>query len=359
MRIKVFCIIFLLLPTMVYAQENYNLRHREMERVLNSMKPKKRALPVARKDFFRQSERQKIIEETLRNIAIEISLDYFLARGDQIFEVVDSIGRKISRLHYSQKGNMFIVNAELRLHPRFSVGGSYGSSRFKHTVSTDTDWLPALLPNVYWESNSSCKPAVDNFNIKLYYRLLDLKDVSASDDIKEYLRIKTFDKFSLDIFTGYQHQKGRYRTTDLVDTVENWTRVTDGAIAGEDSFYKIRYQGPCLGLRGSALFNNWISTRLSFAYTWLDTKAYGWWNLRNYSFWEKGQNGRGLDLNLEIVLHLTKNWFLGTGYNYRYFKQGKMTECGLEEGVRYTDLDIIRNANHKLYGPAFKLGCIW
>lgn len=373
MKIKFFLIIFLFFPVLIYAQQiDPEIKGKEMEKALSMLERENSSLASAKEYTVKQieiekfpvkqalSERDRIIEETLSSLELELSVDCLLGRGEQTFEVIDDAGRKISRLVYPQRGKMFIANAEIRFTPEFSIGGSFGSSRFKEVVSTDTDWLPAITgSDVWWESNSSCKTQLDNYNINLYYRFLDLDSSSERSELNNLFRLSGDEKFSLDLFTGYQWQKGRYRTIDLKDTVENWAVVSDGAIEGEDSFYKIKYRGPRIGLRGEFSLNKWFSTRLSGYYSWLTTKAFGWWNLRDYSFWEEGSGGNAVGLNLEMIFHFTPNWFLGAGYKYDYYSQKEMTESGLEAGVRYSGADIIRDADNKLYGPTFKIGCNW
>lgn len=371
MKSRIFLAVFLFVPAVLFAQINPAARHMEMDKALNTMETKMltaQAAPNAVrqptgsffKDLFKGTpDRQSVISEVLRNIEIEMSLEQFVGHGEQIFEVVDDGGSRISKLLYPQRGNMFKGNAELRLHPRFSVGAGLGSSRFKHTVATDTDWLPSILPDVWWESNSSCKAQVDTFNVDLYFRLLDLKDVAITKDMREYFSLETVDEITFDIFTGYEKFKGRYRMTDGKDTVEWWVPVTDGAFDGLDSFYKVQYEGPRLGLRAGMKVNKWISTRFAFTYAWLRTKAYGWWNLRDYQFWQDGKTGQGLTYHLEFLLHFTPHWYVGAGYFYSSHKQRSMTESGREGADRYYDLDIIRNVNNRLYGPTFKVGCNW
>jgi len=372
MKIKLALIIFLFFPLLVYAEQiDPAIREREMEKALNMMESKNISLASAKKDNFKQreeeipsqqtvSDRDRIIEETLRSLSLKLSVECLVGRGEQTFEVVDSAGRKISRLVYPQRGKMFTASAEIRFSPEFSIGGSFGSSRFKETVSTDTDWLPSISGgDVWWESNSSCSSRMENYNINLYYKFLDLDNSLEAAEIKDFFRLSRTERLSLELFGGYQWQKGRYRTVDGKDTVENWTEVSDGAFAGEDSFYKIQYRGPRVGLRGDVYFNKWFSVDFSGYYAWLTTKAFGWWNLREYSFWEKGDNGSALGFNIDMIFHLDSNWFFGAGYKYDCYRQKEMTESGLEAGVRYFEEDIIRDANNKFYGPTFKVGCNW
>jgi len=364
---KLFLVIFFFLPAVLSAQVNPALRYTEMDRALSSLEAKTAkatASPVQPqgsfwKILFNNNERQSVIEQALRNIEIDISFQESIGRGEQVFEVVDTDGSKISRLLYPQRGSIFTGNAELRLFPRFSFGGSLGSSRFRNTVATDTDWQSDIQPGVWWESNSDCKARVDTYNVNLYFRLLDLKDITIAQEMREYLNLEQVDEFTFDIFTGYERFKGRYRMTNGRDTVENWVPVTNAAFDGLDSFYKVQYQGPRLGLRMGMKVNKWFSTRFAFSYAWLKTEAYGWWNLRDYQFWQKGASGEGLTYNLEFLVHLTPHWYVGAGYFYSCHKQRRMIEYGREAAATYDDVDIIRNVNNRLYGPTFKVGCNW
>jgi hypothetical protein len=101
------------------------------------------------------------------------------------------------------------------------------------------------------------------------------------------------------------------------------------------------------------------SARLSFAYSWLKTKGYGWWNLMNYAFEQIGDKGYGLDMEGELSYKLTPRISAGLGYNYFLRKQERLKESGSQPGVSYDDLDIVRNADSKIYGPYAVLRFNW
>jgi len=223
--------------------------------------------------------------------------------------------------------------------------------------STDTDWLPTISPAVWWESHSDCKASLEKYNLDIYYRFLDYGNTSLNKRLKENLSI---DKLTLDVFGGYLHQRGRYGMADLVDTVE-WWLPTNNPLGRLDSFYKVTYDGPQIGLRAIGSYGK-VTTRLSLAYVWLRTRAHGWWNMRKYAFWQTGDNSKGIDLKSEIIYNLNKNWFLGLGYNFAYLPQEKLEESGVyytHPADNYDDLDIVRNVDNTLHGPLLKLGYAW
>jgi hypothetical protein len=171
------------------------------------------------------------------------------------------------------------------------------------------------------------------------------------------------DKLFFDIFIGYQSQKGRYNMVDplreclLDDEGIHYSVLGLPDNIGLNSFYKIEYKGPRLGFRTGT--RGKLNTQFSFAYAWLKTDAYGWWNLRDYSFRQNGKNGRGLDIELEATYRFTPRISAGLGYNYFYYQQKKAKGSGAQPDFVYEDLDIIRNANCKIYGPSFVLKYIW
>ena len=297
-----------------------------------------------------------------RDMTFEAAFEYgtFL-QGHQIFEVVDQAGSRISRLHYPIKGDMFIYKAEVGFLPRFSFGGRYASSNFKKTTGTDTDWLlPAIIPFVWWESNSRTKAEVDNYDVNVYFTLLDLEKKDAEGEQSQFiekLKNAVFGLKEVDVFAGYQHQKGRYGMTDLVDTVEWWT-PTYNPIPGLNSTYEVSYSGPRAGFRTKGSFGK-LDTRFTLAYAWLKTEAVGYWNMRDYLFKQRGKHGRGIDMAFEATYNFTPHFSAGLGYNYSYYKQKKATECGTMPGFSYTDWDIIRNIESKIYGPSFLVKCDW
>ena len=134
----------------------------------------------------RGSERKQIIEKTLRNISMELSLDYmFSIHGDQRFEVwSDVVGDEnqemISRLIYPYRGYMAVFNGQVGFWDKFFIGGRYGNSQFQHNICTDEDWNFWALHNGtlkwidYQVTKQDCMPKVGFFDINLYYRLLDL-----------------------------------------------------------------------------------------------------------------------------------------------------------------------------------------
>lgn len=325
-------------------------------------------------------EKALAIESTLRKLSFELTLEYaFFMHGKQRFEVVNSQEFDISKLIYPIKGEILILKGEIGFLSKIFLGGKYGSSEFKKTTCSDEDWglydltWPNGIDNYvdYQITKQDCKSKVYFFDVNLYYRLLAFNRDQAKERFLPsiYVREKQLwdyiqlDKLFFDIFAGYQSQRGRY---NMIDPLKEWLRDDEGTsyfMAGLpaninlDSFYKIEYKGPRVGLRAGT--QGKLNTKFSFAYAWLKTDAYGWWNLRNYSFQQSGENGGGLDIELEAAYKFTPRLCAGLGYNYFYYQQKKMKESGVQPGYVYEDLDIIRNANCKIYGPSFILKYIW
>ena len=365
---------FFILPVILFAQEAPEERDAYLEGYLNTLTQED--IPAAEETLAQppvmkqpapvsvSEERTSAIERALRNLHIELAIEYIgYVTGKQTFEVINEAGQRISRLSYPHSGGMYIGKGELRLLPRLSVGGRYGNSNFRKTTCTDTDWLPAIATDRVWmESNSDSDIKIELYDINLYLRLLDFDKENAelgSSDMAVLNNWKA-DKLSVDIFGGYQKQEGRYGMINLVDTIENY-QTTGIPYNSLNSFYKIKYYGPRMGLRAAGSYEK-FSSKLSFAYAWLSTDAFGWWNLRKYSFWQNGKNGYGMEAEVEVTYQLTSHFSAGLGFNYISLRQKNLTETGIyadNPGNNYKDLDIIRNANSDIYGPSVILKYIW
>jgi len=307
------------------------------------------------------------IEEISRDI-FDFSVELLTsAHGEQTFDVIDSDETLISRLKYPYRGQTMIFSAEIYPLSRLSIGGRgcySGILQLSNGTSTDTDWKSATGDLVQEESNSSAKTELDFFDANIYGRVLNLekgKDTDIFSKALDFLLVGQKSKLSLDLFGGYQYQRGRFGMFNMTQTVDNYDPVNE-KVEGEDSLYKIRYKGPRVGVRGEYVYDR-FSTRLSFAYAWLKTKADGFWNLRAYPYDQHsdGHDGFGIDLYGELKYQFTKHISGGVGYNYMIRRQHKMQESGNDQtgSGAYTDYDIIRNANSTFYGPSVFVRVNW
>ncbi len=335
---------------------------------------RQRAPTRAKQVYSGQTMREQNMEATLRNIAVEITLEYFNNMGSQRVSFIDeATGNQISKLTYPLEGPMPIFKGELRFLPRVSLGGKYANSQLKDRVSSDEDWdLWSSSAGEYIDyqiTKQAGTSRVEFFDINLYYNLFasgednpDQKTIfPAGDPIYKNLNI---DRVSLDVLAGYQYYKGRYRTMDPMyeahgfDDGSMWYDPTYPKDIGLDSFYKIKYWGPRIGLRLGGSKGR-FSSQLRLALSLLHTKAYGWWNLRDYSFWESGKNGYGTELGFDTAFAFTPSFSAGLGFNYFGYFQQKMDESGNQAGVTYYDADIVRSADCRNYGPSLILKYIW
>ena len=173
------------------------------------------------------------------------------------------------------------------------------------------------------------------------------------------------DRFCLDIFGGYQQYKGRYTMEDpMIEWVGQdyagvwWHDPGLPADIGLDSFYKIKYKGPRFGIRLGGR-NEKFSSKITFSYALIETEAYGWWNLRDLTFWHSGDDGFAYNIDLDARYHLTPNLFIGLGFHYMKYRQKELTETRILPGYSHYDLDVIRDANNKVYGPSLRVGYMW
>lgn len=390
MKLKIIFIAFMFFPLRVFAETNQYPNMLVVENTLNALEAKMypsqtvtpennlyaqevqkafskqnaaiiNKLAVSPQESAYQHKRNTAMERALKKVAFELSFEYETSiHGQQIYDVIDTAGRKTDHLIYPLRGQMYILKGEVGVLPRLFIGARYGSSHFKRTNTTDLQWSPPRT-DVWWQSSSRLKAKTEIADANIYYRIFDLSSATPEDsegkkEVLDLLRI-TNGKLLVDILTGYQWQKGRYERTDRTDTTENWIRGSV-PIDDEDSFYKIYYYGPRLGFRVTGSAGKFI-TRLSFAYAWLITRAYGNWNLATANFDQRGYNGYGLDFNAELDYQLTEHLLFGAGFNYLFYRQHKLKESMSQPGNDYDGLSIIRNANATIYGPSVVLKYIW
>ncbi len=362
--------LFLFFPFSLFAQEGPNSsqnstfkRDTEIQKVLAA------------------TERGVTIENTMRKITIGLTLEYgFSAGGKQTFELMDSQGRLASKLSYPFRGEMVIVKGEIDFQSNVFLGGRYGNSNFNKKTCSDEDW------NLYdssWAygsddyigyqiSEQMSKSKVELFDINLYYRFLNTAEEKLNQKqlfLKEDSTLTNnllIDNLALDVFIGYQYQKNR---STMIDPMLSLLRADEGSWyyavgmpedLGLNSSYEIEYYGPRLGLRATGSKGK-FTTKVGIAYANLQTKAEGWWNLRSLSFWQRGKNGTGLDIEMETSYAFTPNVSLGMGFNFIYRHQDKLEMYAIEDGTPWWDgyQDRSRNANSAIYLPSVLLKVTW
>jgi hypothetical protein len=378
----------------VSAQDDPATRDSNIQKTMDDMEAEIKLIPTAGQNslsdaqsasnpgvssapgYTGQSSREQSMEITLRDIAIEISLEYFINMGQQTFDVIDETGgNKISSLTFPLRGGMPVVKGEVRFLPRVSLGGKYADSALKEKTCTDEDWDFWAMHNSslkyidYQITRQAGKSRVEFYDLNLYYNLFNF-----SDDAQGQRRLfpaterpeRDFglDGASFDVFIGYEYYKSRCQ---MLDPLYEYERFVEGswwymtglpADYGLDSFYKIEYQGPRIGFRAAATKGK-CTTGLRCALASLRSKAHGWWNLREYSYWQTGKNGLGAEAGLDVTYAVTRSFSAGVGFNYLGYFQDKMKESGNYPGYSYDNADIIRNANSRNYGPTFILKYIW
>jgi len=257
MRIKVIFILSLLLisPRSLFAQQDYQYQQKPVSG--KELTPQE-ALAAAERDIaaaerdIAAAERDLAMEETLRDITIEVTLEYgFAGGGEQTFELLNSQGGLASRLTYPLRGNIAILKGEIGFWSKLFLGARYGNSFFKRRICTDEDWniFDPFWPEGtdafidYQITNQMSKSKVEFFDLNLYYRLLDFdeEDLAQKDDFYDYLGVE---KVTLDIFAGYQYQKNR---CNMIDPMTEWLFYDEGswyylmglpANIGLNSFYE-------------------------------------------------------------------------------------------------------------------------
>jgi hypothetical protein len=311
---------------------------------------------------YYEAEEPQPQETGIKDAKFELSAGTIFTKGEQGFKVIDLQGKKISELKYPFGGQLFMASAEVRPHPKFSIGGRYATSHFRHTTSSDEDWdINPLVSYQITRQNTECE--MQFWDANLYYRLLDLDRDKLNEEVAKHL---VLDRLYLDILGGYQWHESSYTMIDpllsyifqLIDG--SWWQFTGlPADVGLEASYAVEYQGPRLGLRLGGSKGDKFSSRLSVSYAWIDTDATGWWNLRRYHFWQQGSDGYALNVDVEGIYHPTPDWFISAGFFYALHEERKLTESGVQPGFKYKDWDIIRDVRNTTYGPFIKIGYRW
>jgi hypothetical protein len=321
--------------------------------------------PDAARQF--NGRRQQEMETTLHKVTVELELDYFLSNGQQKFEAIQDDGTLLSRLKYKNSGPIPMVRGEIK-YDRFSIGGRYAGGLLEKNENTDEDWN--IIMDIsgtdtavdYTISRQYCKPRIEFYDANLYYNLLTKVPVG-----EQARKVVLIDDYSLDIFGGYQYYRGRYPMLDpeisryLIISGTEYEELGLPADVGLNSPYKVIYQGPRAGVRFTGTRGHW-STSVSAAYAYLQTKAHGYWNLRDYVFDQRAEGyGYGTEIGIETTYAFTPSWSLGIGYDYNYFYQKKLTASGdIRQGVsKFSDIDYIRNVENTTAGLTLILKYIW
>ena len=147
----------------------------------------------------------------------------------------------------------------------------------------------------------------------------------------------------------------------LIESTEqkHWYGENFPATIGLDSFYKVSYRGPRIGFRLGGSSKEKYFSKMSLSYAMINTDAYGWWNIRDFSFWHQGEEGYAVNMSLDLCYFPKPNWFIGIGWEYMHYDQNKLEASYNIAGFWAHDIDYIRNADNVIYGPSFKLGFIW
>ena len=316
--------------------------------------------------------RKRIIEEELDKWQLEVSIGYEYVDVEQEFSVINSAnGQRISRLTYPAKGEIPAIKAEVSINDKFSISGRYAGNDLDTDTCSDEDWnIPVTYSgstvNVdYQRTKQRLKSSIEMFDLDVYYKLFEESKDQKNQEKLFFTKLADVDRFSVELMAGYHQKKGTYIMTDPVSehllyfSNSWWTVVPIPYSSGLNSYYNIKYQGPKIGLRFKTQQKDKFISSFSIAYSHFRTKAYAYWNLRNYYFNQYGKNGNGLFLNANIRWFITPDWFCDIGYNYRRYRQKKMKESGNIDGYIYNDEDIIRDVDAKIHGPTIAIGYKW
>jgi hypothetical protein len=320
-------------------------------------------------DWF-ETKRQEIINKTLDELTVKIETGYMFVRGEHSFRLdhTDYEGN-LSKLTYPLRGGMSFIGAEGKMTPRLSLGGRYATSNFSNKTSKDEDWnfwgdhngVPTFIDYQITEQDTENEAFF--WNADIYYRLLNWEKKDIEENLADYF---VLDKLNLDAFTGYQYYRGRHTMVDPITEYRRligsqwWYVPTVPLYEGLNSWYRVTYQGPRVGLRLGGSYAEKISSSLSLSYAFLKTEADGYWNLRDFRWHHEGKGyGSAINVDFETKYFITSNWYLGGGLNYMWQKQKDLLYSGTQPGSSFTDLDIARDTQMSLLGFSLKVGFCW
>jgi len=330
------------------------------------------AIAQARQDYILEKQRQaqekkrkpprsrrEVIDKALEDASFKMDFEYQFVFGEQSFRIINADGSDASKLTFPVEGGMGIVNAEARIFPRLFIGGRFGISNLNNTTSKDEDWSIVFVGDYYYTQQKT-KNEAQLWDANIYYRMFDWDKQELGDYMKGMLLV---DRLYIDIFGGYQYYKGRTTMIDPI-TEEHWELLgvpllhnTSEQAWGLNSQYEVIHKGPRAGLRLGGSLTEKLSSNVSLAYAWLDTKSYGNWNLRNFNWKHEGNDGYGFNVDVEALYHITPDWYVGAGFHYLHYVQDKLLYTGVQPGSSFTDLDQARDEEVTAYGPSLKFGC--
>jgi hypothetical protein len=286
-------------------------------------------------------------------IVVKTTLDAWVVKGKQQFSVIDPDGRKVSQLDYPVNGGLWTLNNEVSFYDKLGFSFSITDSLLSENKGIDRDWYPSIRPDTWLESNFSSKPSVRIYDFRFFYRLVDFNPG------KSYFRTHPYsneDRFYLDVFSGWMSQSDKHPMTNGQWQIENWANSSD-TIAGLDSYYNIRYGGPFVGVTLQGVARNGLIGKAQMSTGLLQAKSQGYWNLRDYSY---SQKGIGFSLNARYDLFFTIKYFkIGIGWKYAYYKISELKESGTMPGYSYSNENIIRDVIYKTSGPVLSLEYTW
>lgn len=337
----------------------YNIREEAIAQARQDYVADKRKL-IQEKNRKTSRKRSEVINKILEDANFKMDLEYQFVSGENSFLLVDpNDGTNMSKLTFPTKGGMAVANMEAKILPRFFAGGRFGISNLDVATSQDEDW-DLLLDGDYYYTKQRTKNEAQLWDANIYYRMFDWSRQDLDDYLKDMFLV---DRLYVDIFGGYQYYKGRATMIDPI-VHEYWEVLgvpviddTSEQSWGLNSHYETIRKGPRLGVRLGGSLTEKLSSNLSFAYAWLDTKSYGNWNLRNFNWTHESGDGYGFNFDLEALYHLAPDWYLGAGYHYLYYVDENLLYSGDQPSGSFKDLDIARDSKVVAYGPSIKLGC--
>jgi hypothetical protein len=212
-----------------------------------------------------------------------------------------------------------VVGATFKLHPRVFVDFNYGSGKVKGT-GTDTDWI-AGFSGEFFQTLHDSDGEISFYETNLYLRPLEMEHpldgLLASGKYPMALE-EILDYIAFDFFSGYLFYRGDYKMTNGRWIIFNNVRVVETAFDGLNSSYKIRHQGVRIGARMIFASPHGVSLTIRSAYLpWMESKGYGWWNLRILNFEDDGGRGKGYDGEVYVSYAPPKIPGLNFGAGYR------------------------------------------
>jgi outer membrane protease len=260
-KLRIFCLVFIFLPTVIYGAPNPELRNMAIEDTLNSLELKLKNNPSleASNVLFAQSKREmeenkavnKNVQETPGGTKWFISDDMYLKIGSQIGcikgHTTYDFNYHTSELEYPMNNWMFGNNLSFGFKD-LSLNAEYWNQLEKDAGNDmkDKDWNSSGVLISYTKSKAELEALIWDANLQY-----DFYKIPLSIKIDE-LALTGKEDLTIGVVGGYRWERFVYDMYDLEYPDYGLTLYSGTKVAG----YRIEYRLPYVGLAAEVSNNN-------------------------------------------------------------------------------------------------------